>query len=431
MFQFINLMVKNMNRSLTILLGVGVVAVIVVLVVALITNTSGPGTTTTVARSTVEIPIGVMVSLTGDLESYGPLYRAAAQLAEQDINSFLSSINSPYRVRVYFEDDKSTPEGALAAAQSFAARGIKIVFTYTSSATSAVKSFASQNDMIIISYASTAPHLAIPGDNVFRLQPPDIFQARGIATLIKELGVDRVIVIYRGDDWGDGLYRALSQRLAELGGSVIAGIRYDPASKDLSAEVARLADYVRREQNINRVGIVALSFPGDFLSLFNAAMRYPELMSVKWFGSDGTVDDVKVRDVLGEKIVDSGILFINLRFFTAEYPHQEMFAVRFRNMTGENPGEAAYGLYDGIWAVALSVVINNGSISGSQLEKVFPEIAYRYFGYSGWLLLDENGDRALATYAYRMLARTQNGIEWVTVGYFDGSTGKVTLSLPH
>lgn len=419
-----------MNRSTSLVLGIGIIAVIVALALILTGNTSTAGTTTTVAQGTIEIPIGVMVSLTGDLESYGPLYRAAAQLAEQDINNFLALINSPYRVKVYFEDDKSTPEGALAAAQSFAARGIKIMFTYTSSATSAVKSFASQNDMIVISYASTAPHLAIAGDNVFRLEPPDTFQARGIASLIRELGVDRVVIIYRGDDWGDGLYRALSQRLVELGGSVIAGIRYDPASKDLSAEVASLADYVRREQNRERLGIVALSFPGDFLSLFNAAMRYPELMNVKWFGSDGTVDDVKVRDVLGEKIVESGILFINLRFFTAEYPHQERLATRYRTITGENPSEAAYGLYDGIWAVTLSVILNNGSTSGSQLARVFPEVAYRYFGYSGWLLLDENGDRAIATYAYRMLARTQSGIEWVTVGYYDGSTGKVTLSLP-
>lgn len=420
-----------MNRNSVLLIATALAALLVAAAAILFTNdTRSAETAAATEQRVIEIPIGVMVSLTGDLESYGPLYRAGAQLAEQDINEFLASINSPYRVKIYFEDDKSSPEGALAAAQSFAARGIKIVFTYTSSATSAVKSFASQNDMILISYASTSPLLAIPGDNIFRLEPPDTFQARGIASLIREMGIDRIVIIYRGDDWGDGLYRALSQRFSELGGEVIGSVRYDPASKDLSAEVASVADYIRGERNLSRVGIVALSFPGDFLSLFNSAKRYPELLRVKWFGSDGTVDDTKVRDVLGEDIVNSGILYINPRFFTAEYPHQERMAARYRSITGENPGEAVYGLYDGLWAITLSVILNNGSISGSQLMRVFPEVAYRYFGYSGWLILDENGDRAIATYAYRMLVRTQNGIEWTTVGYYDGATGKVTLNLP-
>jgi len=412
-----------------VLLIAGVVLLAAVALVAVLYTSRG-GEAQTAASAPKEIPIGVMVSLTGDLESYGPLYKAGAELAEKDINDFLASINSPYRVRIYFEDDKSTPEGALAAAQTFAARGIKIVFTYTSSATSAVKSFASQNDMIVISYASTSPLLAIAGDNVFRLEPPDTFQAKAIAALIREMGIDSIAVIYRGDDWGEGLYRALSKSVADAGGRVIAGIKYDPSSRDLSPEVASLAEAVRKESDRSRVGVVALSFPGDFLSLFNAAMRYPELMSVKWFGSDGTVDDTKVRDVLGEKIVDSGIMFINLRFFTAEYPHQESFAARYRQKVGESPSEAVYGLYDGIWAVVLAVIVNNGSTSGSQLAAVFPQIAYRYFGYSGWLLLDENGDRAIASYAYRMLWRTQGGVEWITVGYYDGSTGKISLSLP-
>lgn len=418
----------GINRGL--LLGAALAVVVgLALVVFMGVTNNRPGEATTRPSGTVEIPIGVMVSLSGSLESYGPLYRAGAQLAESDINAFLSSIGSPYRIRLYIEDDRSTPEGALAAAQSFAARGIRIVFTYTSFATSAVRSFAAQNDMIVISYASTTPLLAISGDNIFRLLPPDTFQARGIAALLRELGIERVYVIYRGDDWGDGLYNALTRRFSELGGTVVAGIRYDPEAKDLSPEVASLASYVSKERDPGSVGIVALSFPGDFLTLFNAAMRYPALLSVKWVGSDGTVDDTKIRDVLGEKIADSGILFINLRFFTAEYPHQDSFASRYRQITGESPGDAVYGLYDGIWAVTISAILNGGNTSGSSLMNVFPQVAYRYFGYSGWLLLDENGDRFIATYAYRMLSRTPRGVEWVTVGYYDGSTGKITLEL--
>ncbi|MGC9114420.1 MAG: ABC transporter substrate-binding protein [Fervidicoccaceae archaeon] len=384
-------------------------------------------TITTAQNSTIEIPIGVEVSLSGSLEGYGPLYRTAAQLAESDVNAYLSQIGSNYRVKLYFEDDKSTPDGALAAAQTLAARGIKILFTYTSSATSAVMQFASQNDMIVISYASTAPQLAIP-DNVFRLETPDTGQARAIAYLMWTQGVRNVVIIYRGDDWGDGLFNATKQNFVALGGNVIGSIRYDPNAKDFSAEVQNLANIVSSVQNRTSLGILALSFPGDFISIFNAAKNYQVLMNVRWYGSDGTVDDVQVRDVIGRDIVNSGIGYINVAYTVPHNELQDSFIARYSNLTGNRPSGATFALYDGIWAISLTVV-QTGTTSGKVLTQAFPLFAQHYFGLSGWLKFDQNGDRQYGAYSYVELQKDSSGnVVWATVGNFDPVTNTVTIN---
>jgi len=390
-------------------------------------QSSGASGTTTAQNATIEIPIGVEVSLSGSLQGYGPLYRTAAQLAESDVNAYLSQIGSRYRVKLYFEDDKSTPDGALAAAQTFTAKGIKILFTYTSSATSAVMQFSQQNDMIVISYASTAPQLAIP-DNVFRLETPDTGQAKAIAYLMWNQGIRNIVIIYRGDDWGDGLFNATKQNFLALGGNVIGSIRYDPNAKDYSAEVQNLANLVSSFSNRTSLGILALSFPGDFISIFNAAKNYPVLMSVKWYGSDGTVNDVQVRDVIGQDIVNSGVGYINVAYTVPHNELQDSFIARYYNLTGNMPSGATFALYDGIWAIALTVV-QTGTTSGKVLTQAFPLFAQHYFGLSGWLKFDQNGDRQYGAYAYEELQRDSGGkIAWVTVGSFDPVTNTVTLT---
>jgi len=384
-------------------------------------------TQTTAQNSTIEIPIGIEVSLSGSLQGYGPLYRTAAQLAESDVNNYFSQIGSNYRVKLYFEDDKSTPDGALSAAQTLAARGIKILFTYTSSATSAVMQFASQNDMIVISYASTAPQLAIP-DNVFRLETPDTRQARAIADLMWYQGIRNVVIIYRGDDWGDGLFNATRQNFVSKGGNIVGSIRYDPNAKDYSAEVQNLANLVSSVQNKSSLAILALSFPGDFISIFNAAKNYPVLMSVRWYGSDGTVNDVQVRDVIGQDIVNSGVGYINVAYSVPYNELQDSFAARYQNLTGNRPSGATLALYDGIWAIALTAA-QTGTTSGKVLTKAFPLFADHYFGLSGWLKFDENGDRKYGSYSYVELQRDSTGkVVWTVIGNFDPITGTVTLN---
>ncbi|MEM0046273.1 MAG: ABC transporter substrate-binding protein [Fervidicoccaceae archaeon] len=409
-----------------VLLVVGLVAGLGVGYAAFSHQTASP-TSTTTSNTTIEIPIGVEVSLSGSLQGYGPLYRTAAQLAESDVNSYLSQIGSKYRVKLYFEDDKSTPDGALAAAQTLAARGIKILFTYTSSATSAVMQFSRQNDMIVISYASTAPQLAIP-DNVFRLETPDTGQARAIASLMWLQGIRNVAIIYRGDDWGDGLFNATRQNFVALGGTIIGSIRYDPNAKDYSAEVQNLANLISSSQNRTSTAVLALSFPGDFIAIFNAAKNYPVLMSVRWYGSDGTVNDVQVRDVIGQDIVNSGVGYINVAYTVPYNELQDSFIARYENLTGNRPSGATFALYDGIWAIALTVV-QTGTTSGSVLTKAFPLFAQHYFGLSGWLKFDQNGDRQYGAYSYVELQKDNSGkVIWNVVGTFDPITGTVTLN---
>ncbi|MEM3285627.1 MAG: hypothetical protein QXP23_04355, partial [Fervidicoccaceae archaeon] len=84
--------------------------------------------------------------------------------------------------------------------------------------------------------------------------------------------------------------------------------------------------------------------------------------------------------------------------------------------------------YDGIWAIALTVV-QTGTTSGSVLTKAFPLFAQHYFGLSGWLKFDQNGDRQYGAYSYVELQKDNSGkVTWNVVGTFDPITGTVTLN---
>ncbi|MGC8679137.1 MAG: hypothetical protein ACP5TH_05005, partial [Fervidicoccaceae archaeon] len=188
------------------------------------------------------------------------------------------------------------------------------------------------------------------------------------------------------------------------------------------------ANIVSSVQNRTSLGILALSFPGDFISIFNAAKNYQVLMNVRWYGSDGTVNDVQVRDVIGRDIVNSGIGYINVAYTVPHNELQDSFIARYSNLTGNRPSGATFALYDGIWAISLTVV-QTGTTSGKVLTQAFPLFAQHYFGLSGWLKFDQNGDRQYGAYSYVELQKDSSGnVVWATVGNFDPVTNTVTIN---
>ncbi len=367
-----------------------------------------------------EIPIGVLVTLTGALADAGPRYKVAASLAEEDINKFFESAGLPYRVKLYFEDTKTTPEGALAAVQSLAARGVKVIMAYTSGDCRTISSFINQHKIVAISYASTAPSLAIPGDYCFRLVPTDLHQAMALARLVWDTGTRKAVVVYRGDDWGVGLYNAFKKRFEQLGGTV-QGVKYDPAAPDLSPEARKAESIVQQWGAGDDVGLVALSFNEDFISFLNAAKDSKILMSIKWYGSDGTVRSQRIMQEYGAFIAKSKIGFPNTYYTVKQLPKQASFAKRYKAQTGENPASYQFALYDGIWLATLSTFIA-GKYDGEAIAKVLPTVADMYYGLSGWTKLDEAGDRAFSVYAVWVV----NATMWYPIAYYDESTDSIT-----
>ncbi|MFZ8855087.1 MAG: hypothetical protein ACO2OQ_02850 [Thermofilaceae archaeon] len=55
-------------------------------------------------RSMVEVPIGALLPLTGDLASFGKREQRAIEMAVQDVNKFAESIGAPFRFKLIIEE---------------------------------------------------------------------------------------------------------------------------------------------------------------------------------------------------------------------------------------------------------------------------------------------------------------------------------------
>ncbi|AGT34867.1 MAG: ABC transporter substrate-binding protein [Thermofilum sp.] len=379
----------------------------------------------TTTQQTITVPIGALVELTGDLSSYGKRDQLAMQLAIEDVNSFAEKIGSPFRFTLLVEDSGTSPEQALARIKTLAAQGVQAVIGLeASSEVSAVKQFADSNHLVVISVGSTAMSLALPGDYVLRVVPPDSFQSRALARIIYTLGYRNVAVIYRNDAWGVGLYESFSARFKQLGGNV-AGVSYDPNAKDLSAEVKRLSD-IASAMGAN-TAVLSITFEDDGINIFRLAVKDPVLSKLKWFGTDAVVQSSKFTAEAGGEIVTLGGLPSTI-FQPTENQRLQDFIQRFKQRSGgEEPHAYAMVSYDAVWLVALSVMLT-GTYTGEKLVTTIPLVAQKYNGVTGLLTLDQNGDKATGDYAIWQVVKTSTGYDWQLVGWYNSATDTATFS---
>jgi len=89
---------------------------------AVTTTVTGPGATVTVPGLTGEIKFGALLTLSGDLRTFGENHKAALELARDEINAWLKSFRPDLTVTVEFEDTQTKPDIALAKVQSFVAK---------------------------------------------------------------------------------------------------------------------------------------------------------------------------------------------------------------------------------------------------------------------------------------------------------------------
>ncbi len=383
---------------------------------------SGAAQTGVTQQEIIEVPIGALLPLEGPLSSFAKRNQIALEMAIEDINAFAENTGSKFRFKLLVEDTKLDKQVALSRLQSLAAQGVLIAIgPMASSEVGAIKSFADNNKIIVISQSSTAPSLGIPNDYIFRLVPTDLLQSKAIARLIMDRGYTKAAVIYRGDDWGVGLFEAFKERFEELGGQV-EGVFYDPNAKDLSGEVRKLSDIASKFGD--NTAVLMIAFEDDGMQIIKLAAQDPVLSKLEWFGTDGTAVSGKLKDQVGAEVVKLGGL-LSTNFQPAKNPLQEEFMKRFKARAGENPDAYSMNAYDAAWIAALSVMLV-GEYNSEKVVQVLPDVAKRYFGVSGNTILNENGDRASGDYAIWKLVQTDKGLEWKIVAMYSVATDSVT-----
>jgi branched-chain amino acid transport system substrate-binding protein len=383
------------------------------------------------------ITIGDLASLSGSLASYGQREKIAVDMAITDINSYLSATGvTNVKFAAAHVDTGTDPAKALSGLQTLAAQGVKaFVGPLSSGEASAVLSFADSNSLVLCSQSSTAISLAIPNDYLFRLSPNDAAQGKAIARELKDLGYQQIVVLNRHDTYGDGLAKAVIDDFKLLGGSASTNspLAYDILTTDFTPLLTSVqSDYNAAVSKIGatKVAIVAVTFETDGAGiLLKAQSSFTGLLSGVWYDTDG----VATSTIITNATSGSGQVAAKVKLVstigqpTPSSPTVKSidFANRF-NATAKQPPDA-YGpaAYDCAYLLALSILAA-GQNDGHAIQQILPAVANNYFGVTGWVLLQDSGDRAPVGYLFYEVKLVNGVPAWVKAGSYDPSTDAVT-----
>jgi branched-chain amino acid transport system substrate-binding protein len=379
-----------------------------------------------------QILIGALFSITGNWSTLGNTSTVAAQIAKEDVNSYFNKIGANLEVHIIVKDTKLVPDLALKRLQELAKEGVQIVVGPQSSAEiAAIRTFAEQNGILILSQSSTAGSLSIPGDNVFRFCPDDKLEGEAIAALMHADGIHSIVPIWRNDPGNAGLESSTRIHFTNSGGTVSSGIEYAADTTDFSSQIQTLESQVRdalaeQDQNTAELGVYLAGFD-EVVSILKLAAASSTLSSVRWYGSDGValsqalLNDSEAAEFASNANYPNPLPGLPSEAATVWRP----IVKRIEKETGTAPEAFALGIYDAIQIAARTVALRPQERTSAFVKQNIRDVASKYFGATGWTILNKNGDRRFGTFDFLAIRNVRGSRQWVRVATYD--TGSKSL----
>jgi branched-chain amino acid transport system substrate-binding protein len=362
-----------------------------------------------------DITIGALLPLTGSVASIGEASQVALEVSAEDINSYYSGLGSGKNVKLIVRDTKSDPETALEQLKELDKMGIKLVIgPQGSTEAAAVLEYANRNGIVLLSTASTAPALAVPNDNLYRFVPDDTNQGLVLARMMKDEGISTVIPMYRNDVWGKGLAGEVEKSYKALNGTVLEGVAYETANKNLSAEVGALSKKVIAATSENGKGSVAvlLCSYDEATEIFALARNYPALSEVKWYGTDGMALNKKlINDKNAASFAAATNVTAPIYGYEGENDIYQVTGPKIEKKLGRIPESYALTAYDALW-IATFVNLDAVPDNDKSIEMAMDTLTDTYYGISGWAILNENGDRKYWDYDIWKVTEEKGSYKW-------------------
>ena len=202
-----------------------------------------------------EIPIGVVLSITGRFaSSFGKPIGQGFELALEEINN---SQLGGRRISFIIEDDRSTVEGAVEAFNKLIQQdGVPVILgPATSTQTKAAFPIAKENQVVALSSISAARDLSAISDFVFRAAlTTDVLIPSVIEATQGKLGYKKMATMYDGNDvFSTDSDEAAKEVLAANGIEVLITETFQGGDTDFSAQLTRI-----KEANPDAIFVSAL-----------------------------------------------------------------------------------------------------------------------------------------------------------------------------
>lgn len=392
------------------------------------TTSTNVTTTPSSSRTQVakELSIGALLPLSGHSTETGRSVQAALAVADDDINTYLATINSGVRIRLVPLDTRSDPATALDDLKALHAQGIQVVIgPHASSELNATMRYANENNMTLVSYGSTAPSLAIPNDSVFRFFPDDTHPVEAVTQLMHEDGVKVVVPLWRDDVWGNEDVAALRTSVETYGGIVAGGVQFAPGTTDFSSTLTDLAPQVRQAVGQHGATAVAVYVAGEdeVRDILAQASSDAQLASVRWYGSTATSSNLIATSPPAAQFAVT-TSFVTPKLVDGQGDLFERVKAQVTEKLGHAPQPYAYAAYNSAWVVTIAY-LETRSDATSVMNVAIPLVADSYYGITGNTALNAAGDLKFASYDFWSVTQENGAYTWKKVGSYsvDPETG--------
>ena len=340
-----------------------------------------------------EIPIGVVLSITGRFPStFGRSIGNAFELALEDINNSQPGGRS---IRFIIEDDQSTVEGAVEAYKKLIQQaGVPVILgPATSSATEAAFPIAQENQVVAFSPTSAARGLSAIGDFVFRAAlTTDVLIPPGIETTSAKLGYKKAATMYDENDvFSTDSDQAVREALAANGVEVLITETFQGGDTDFSDQLTRIRD---ANPDIIFVSSLSPEKPGILMQGRQVGIPY----SVPFVMRTLTIGDVHAAGEAAE----GAITFVGWAS-TADTPGNHAFVQNYSAKYGVEPDNYAARSYAALHILAEaianaqstdSIAIRDALANITDFDTVFGKFSFNEVGdavYDPKILIVKNG----------------------------------------
>lgn len=371
------------------------------------------------------ITLGALLDLSGPLSSMGQSCKAVLDTAISDFNATIKNATSDqpvFEAQCIAYDTKSDTQLALEYLREMRRQGIRFVIGPTSSAeASAIKSYADQNDMIIISPASTAPSLAIAGDSLYRFTVDDSHQGKILPEFMKQAGIKALVSVYRNDNYGQALSKAVRANFSQNGGFALEPIAYDPDAVDFSNTVLKLNEQIQaafEKYDADSVAVHIAAF-GEIVEIMELASAYPALAQARWFGCDAQPQEKKMLENPTAAQFAYNTCFTAPIFGGVVNSSQECqdISQRASEISKTTIGTQALATYDAFQVVVKAIQQANYATSEKSIRNEIEQVANHYYGITGAAAFNEAGDRKIGNFDFWNIQKKEEGVyDWVKTG---------------
>ena len=285
-----------------------------------------------------EVPVGVVIPLTGELESTGLNMKNGMELALEEINE--SSLLEGKKIRFIREDSESTVEGAQRAYRKLIEQDgvVAVLGPFTSTSTREVIPIAHENKVISFSPTSAANGLSAKSEFAFRASlTVERLVPKGVSTTRERLRYSRVATITNNlDAFSQSNFEQLERAFDDEGVTVVSEQSYarpqNEPFPDLTDQLTEIKD-----ANPDAIFISALTSgrTGIMVQAGKLGIEVPFIMTLL------TIDDVnKANDQLPG--VAEGAITFTVWLAAVDTPENRAFLRNYEGKYGPEPKPNAF-----------------------------------------------------------------------------------------